>query len=145
MLLAFMGLSIIGYSQSACHGFAKKNCKMDFEDYVPNPQPVNAELEAGESAEVSMIFSRDHDYMVYVCTEDHMGEIGFRIKSSKGEILFDNKDYEMTDVWDFSMTSTKRLVIEVTFEGSGSSDGFAETGCAAILVGHKHTTQKGFK
>ena len=74
-----------------------------------------------------------------------MGEIGFKIKSSKGEILLDNQDYEMTDMWDFTMSKTKRLIIEVTFMGAASEDDFEETGCTAIIVGYKHSTQQGFR
>ena len=146
ILIILGGFSINGYSQSACKGFGRSMCKVDFEDYVRNPQVLNAELSSGEAAEVNMVFSNAHDYRVYVCAEEHMGEVGIKFKTSKGEVLFDNKDFEMTDTYDFSMTSTRRLVIEIAFQGaSGGDDGFAETGCASILVGYKHSTQSGFR
>ena len=138
-------ISLIGLSQSACHGYGNDACKPDLEGYVRNPQVLNAELGSGESAEISMVFSAHHDYRIYVCAEEHMGEIGFKIKSSKGEVLFDNQDYEMSDTWDFSMSKTKRLIIEVTFMGAASEDGFEETGCTSIMVGYRHSTQKGFR
>lgn len=147
LTIVLSSISFFGISQSACHGFGNKFCKTDFEEqgYVQNPQVLNAELGSGESGEISMVFSKDHDYRIYICSEEHMGEVGFKIKSSKGEVLFDNQDYEMTDTWDFSMTATKRLIIEVTFMGASSEDGFEETGCVAMLVGYRHSTQKGFR
>ena len=141
----FSCMTLISFSQSACHGYGQSACKPNLDGYVPNPQALNAELGSGESAEVSMVFSKNHDYRIYICTEEHMGEIGFKIKSSKGEVLFDNQDYEMTDTWDFSMSTTKRLIIEVTFMGAASEDGFQETGCSAILIGYRHSTQTGFR
>jgi hypothetical protein len=138
-------MSLIVMSQSACHGYGKSACKPDLDGYVKNPQALNAELGSGESAEIAMVFSANHDYRVYICAEEHMGEIGFKIKSSKGEVLFDNQEYEMTNTWDFSMSKTKRLIIEVTFMGATSEDGFEETGCTAIMVGYRHSTQKGFR
>jgi hypothetical protein len=143
LLLGSFSLSAI--SQSACYGYGKAACKADLEGYVQNPQVLNAELGSGESAEISMIFSAKHDYRVQICAEEHMGEIGFKIKSSKGEILFDNQEYEMTDTWDFTMSKTKRLIIEVTFLGAPSEDDFEETGCTSILVGYRHSTQTGFR
>ena len=145
LTLLLGSFSLPAISQSACHGYGKAACKPDLEDYVQNPQVLNAELSSGESAEIAMVFSAKHDYRIQICAEEHMGEIGFKIKSSKGEILLDNQDYEMTDMWDFTMSKTKRLIIEVTFMGAASEDDFEETGCTAIIVGYRHSTQQGFR
>ncbi|MDA9563097.1 hypothetical protein N9R81_00315 [Flavobacteriales bacterium] len=145
LALTISCFSLIGYGQSACHGFGNNACDPDLEGYVQNPQVLNAELASGESAEISMVFSAKHDYRVSICSEEHMGEVGYKIKSSKGDVLFDNQDHEMMDSWDFSMSKTKRLIIEVTFMGAASEDGFEETGCTAIIVGYRHSTQKGFR
>jgi hypothetical protein len=143
-LLFFVGVSSYSFAQSACKGFSKKNCKVAFGEYVPNPQVMESEIKAGESAEAPIIFYKQHDYKIFICTEEHLGEVNFKIKTGDGDVLFDNRDFEMTKDWDFTMTSTKRLIIEVG-STQEAGDGFTESGCAAIMVGYKYTTQKGFR
>lgn len=135
------------FSQSACKGFARKYCKQPKDEYIPNPQMMDAELAMGETAETQMLFYKGHDYRIFICAEETLGDVHFKIKTSTGDVLFDNQEYDMTPVWDFSMTSTKRLILEIGTEGaaSESDDAFSETGCVSIMVGYKYSTQGGFR
>lgn len=144
-VLFIMIVSVEGYTQSACKGFSKKFCKQPKDEYVPNPQTMDADLQVGESAECTMVFYGKHDYRIFICAEETLGDVTFKIKTSKGDVLFDNQDYDMTTLWDFSMTTSKRLIIEVGSEGEASEDGFAESGCVSIMIGYKYSTQSGFR
>ena len=140
-----VGFSAETYAQSNCKGFARKMCKQPKDEYIPNPQTMDAELAVGENAEAQMIFHKGHDYRVFVCAEETLGDVRFKIKTGTGDVLFDNKDYDMTSIWDFTMTSTKRLLIEVGSDGEASDDGFTETGCVSILSSYTYTGQSGFR
>ncbi len=129
-------------AQFQCKRFVEKRCKVFWDDYVPNPQNILAELETGQTSELNMIFYRGHDYRVILCGEEHLGDLRFKILSSKGDVLFDNQEYDMTQEWDFTMSTTKRLIIEVTAPGGGGD--FVESGCVAVMIGLRPTPKKGF-
>ena len=145
VLMLVVGVSTNTYAQSSCKGFSKKFCKQPKDEFIPNPQTMDAELAVGESADCQMLFYKNHDYRIFVCAEETLGDVHFKLKTSKGDVLFDNQDYDMTTIWDFSMTSTQRLIIEVGSEGAASDDGFTETGCVSILIGYKFSGQSGFR
>lgn len=131
----------------SCNGFALKQCKFDWDDFRSNGQDVSADMEVGETADLSMVFYKGHDYKVYVCSEETLGDMSIKIKTSSGEVLFDNAKFDNSPSWDFSMSSTRRLIVEITSPGGGGSseDGFVESGCVALMVGVRPTTHKGFK
>jgi hypothetical protein len=145
VLMFVVGATTETYAQSSCKGFSRKYCKQPKDEFIPNPQTMDADMVVGESAETQMIFHKGHDYRIFVCAEETLGDVHFKIKTSTGDVLFDNQDYDMTTIWDFSMTSTKRLILEVGSEGEASDDGFTESGCVSILVGYKYTGQSGFR
>ena len=144
-LLIVLLISIPGVLQAQqCRHFAKKNCKVFWEDFKSTGQAITAEMASGETADLTMVFHRAHDYRVIVCAEENLGDVEFKIVTTTGEVLFDNKDHDMSVEWDFSMTSTKRLIMEVTTEGGGGEDDLLESGCVALMVGVKATPRKGF-
>lgn len=145
----FSFVLILGVSssmaQSPCRGFAKKYCRIDLGDFIHNGQALSAEINTGESAEIGMVFYNKHDYRIIVCSEDHLGEVSFKILDAKGNVLFDNRDHGMTPFWDFGMTATKRLVIEVSAPSFSSGDDALDSGCVALIIGHKISALKGFR
>ncbi|MFQ5335012.1 MAG: hypothetical protein ACE5DN_02950 [Flavobacteriales bacterium] len=128
-----------------CKSFGKKACKsVNLEDYSSNGQLTVAPLVPGEEAELSMIFYRGNDYRIVLCGDEELGQLKFWIKNSRGEELFNNKNYENTQQWDFSMSSTQRLIIVVGAEGKTQMGEAVEEGCVKLIIGHRKTPKAGF-
>jgi hypothetical protein len=53
-----------------------------------------------------------------------------------GKIIFDSKEHNNTDVWDFKVKTTTDLKVEVNAGKNESGNGTA-TGCVSVLVGFK--------
>jgi hypothetical protein len=53
-----------------------------------------------------------------------------------GKIIFDGKQHNNTDIWDFKVKTTTDLKVEVDAGHNESSDGTA-MGCVSVLVGFK--------
>lgn len=65
------------------------------------------------------------------------------------KVLWDNQEHEMTDAIEFTATSTKRLMVEVTAPGAANpkpkrSDKKFDIGCVGILIEHMPTPAVGF-
>lgn len=133
-------------STFTCNHFKRKGCKrkVNMGNYNTNGQLLVAPLVPGESAELSMTFYRGHDYRVILCGEEHLGKLEFKIMDSRGNELFNNKDFEMTQDWDFSMTTTKRLIIVAGASGKTTTGQAAEEGCVNLIVGNRKTPKTGF-
>jgi len=66
------------------------------------------------------------------------------------KILWDNQDHDMADEVEFTATSSKRLVVEVTAPGAVNakpkdSDKEFDIGCVGILIEHMPTPNLGFE
>lgn len=137
-------LAVTGYVFPQCAGYAQKWCPKQLADgaYQPSPQLLTAAMGQGESTKINMNFFKGHDYRLVFCAEEHLGNLGVKVMSSKGEVLFNNADHDNAIFWDFSMKSSQRLVIEVTAPGASEQE--VMEGCVAIAVGLKPSIKKGF-
>lgn len=137
------------YSASAqCEGYGFKQCvKYLQKEYKSNGQSNSASIAPGETARVNMVFYKGYDYRVVFCGEEHLGQLGIKAYKAKGkdigELIFDNSQRENAFNWDFSMTATHRVIIEVTAPGIEGEE--AAEGCVTIVLGLRNSTQKGFK
>ncbi len=66
------------------------------------------------------------------------------------KILWDNQDHDMADEVEFTATSSKRLVVEVTAPGAVNAkpkdnDKEFDIGCVGILIEHMPTPNLGFE
>ena len=144
-IVFFLFIMVIGApiaSLAQCHFFGQKMCVRYLEDYSSNGQNNTASMAQGETTHLQMIFYKSHDYRLVFCSEEHLGELGIKITTSKGEVLFDNADHDMAFHWDFSMKRTQRFIIEVTAPGGSEED--AMDGCVAIALGVRPSIHKGF-
>ena len=149
-ILGLIGISVMLFSNSTsaqgtmqCKRF-KAKCNYSMDDYKSNGQDLVAPLVPGEEASIALVFHNKHDYRLILCGDSYLGKLEFSIKSTKGEELFSNKNFEMTQDWDFSMTSTQRLVVTVKAPGSTAKGQAAEEGCVQLIVGNRLTPKTGF-
>lgn len=65
------------------------------------------------------------------------------------KVLYDNTEYEMAQEVEFSMASTKRLIVEITAPGSDTStrkrsSSEVDIGCLGVLIEHMASPGLGF-
>lgn len=125
-----------------CKFFGAKMCDRYLtSEYRSNGQSNTASMSGGENATLQMVFYKGHDYRLVFCAEEHLGELGIKIKSTKGEVLFNNAEHDMEFYWDFTMNKTQRFIIEVNAPGMGEE---VMEGCVAVSLGVRPSVAKGF-
>lgn len=143
IIVLLFSSSVIAQGSMQCKRF-KAKCDYSLEDYKSNGQNLVAPLIPGEEASIALVFNSKHDYRLVLCGDSYLGKLEFSIKSTRGEELFNNKNFEMTQDWDFSMTRTQRLVVTVKAPGSTAKGQAAEEGCVQLIVGNRLTPKAGF-
>lgn len=138
-LLLILLAGVSGYYVLAqCNSFNKKTCMPELKEYTHNGQYNSTVLSPGETAELEMNLFSDNDYRIVVCGQEVLGDLMYKITDESGKVIFDNKDHQMTKMWDFSVQSTQKLTIEVTVpQGKKSANELTVSGCASVLVGFK--------
>jgi len=135
ILVLACSLPFAGYSQ--CKGFTKKECLPQIEPYVYNGQLNSAVLNEGDVAELLLTFYGGQDYRIYVCAQEVLGNIEFRLLDTERNVIFHNKDHDFIKYWDFVANSTQQLIVQVKVPKGESAGGMVQSGCVSILVGFK--------
>ena len=128
-------VSIPTMSFAQCKNFTRKECMPKLSPYIYNGQLNSAILNEGDVAELMLTFYSNQDYRILVCAKDNLGKIGFRLLDSERNVIFDNKDHDYPQSWDFSSTSTQQLIVEVTVPENDTDEKTIQSGCVSILVG----------
>ncbi len=120
-----------------CSSFAKNVCKPKLGDYIHDGNYNATVLGAGETAELYKTFFKGNKYRIAVAKVDNLPNIHFRLVDENNNVLFDNKDHDYTDVWDFSVETTQMMIIKlkVMDDYKNSSDNQNNKGCVAVLFG----------
>ncbi|PLX02050.1 MAG: hypothetical protein C0594_12340 [Marinilabiliales bacterium] len=134
-LIAFLGLVNSGSAQ--CKGFTKKKCLPQLEPYVYNGQLNSAVLNEGDIAELLLTFYGGQDYRIYICSQEVLGNIEFKLLDTDRNTIFDNTEQNSIDHWDFSANSTQQLIVQVKVPENTSMNEIVASGCVSILIGFK--------
>ena len=136
-VLLFAFIAIASTANAQCKGFTKKNCLPQLEPYVYNGQLNSAVLNEGDVAELLLTFYGGQDYRIFICSQEVLGDIEFKLLDTDRNTIFDNNEQEKATHWDFSANSTQQLIVQVKVpEGEGSND-MVHSGCVSILIGFK--------
>ena len=130
-----VGLSSVGHAQ--CKGFTKKNCLPKLEPYVYNGQLNSAVLNEGDVAELLLTFYGGQDYRIYICSQELLGDVEFKLLDTDRNSIFDNTEQESIDHWDFSANATQQLIVQVKIPEGESVHDMVQSGCVSILIGFK--------
>lgn len=141
--LLFLGTLSANAQDPQCRFFGSGQCDSYLDDFKSNGQMNNAAVSPGESVSLNMVFYKGHDYRLVLCTEEHLGDVAWRVETSKGDVLFNNEDSDYAMMWDFSMQKTARFVLKVDIPGEDDEE--AVDGCIALSVGLKPSVKRGFK
>ncbi len=125
------------HSFSQCKGFTKKECVPNMKPFTYNGQLNMAVLNPGDVAELVVTFYKGQDYRLFVCAQDNLGKIEFKLLDSERNTLFYNKDHDMVNYWDFHSNATQQLIVQVRVPALEEEVPVAPSGCVSILVGFK--------
>ncbi len=119
-----------------CLGFAKKVGKAKLGNFIHDGNYNATVLGAGETAELYKTFFKDQKYRIAVSKIDNLPVVNFKLVDENNNTLFDNKNHNFIDVWDFSVETTQTLVIKLkVLDDYDSKKTNTEKGCVAVLFG----------
>jgi hypothetical protein len=133
-------ISAVSFHASAqCKGFAKKICKLELIPYIHDGNYNAAILTEGENAELYKTFYSDMEYRIAICGSDNLPQIEFKVTDANRNVLYSNKEHNMSKTWDFKLDASQQLKIEVFVPASTkkTSEGEIVSGCVAIMFGFK--------
>lgn len=139
-LFAILFLATYQPSFSQCKGVAKK-CLPSLSPFVYTGQLNSTILYEGESAELVMTFTAGQEYRILTCAPKYMGNLKFAIYDKDRKPLFNNKDFNNAQYWDFKVNSTEDYTIQVTVPNvkqQAKAADISASGCVAVLIGFKN-------
>ncbi len=137
LLASLLSFAIAGDVLAQCNKtWVRKKCLPKIAPFIHNGQMNTTELKEGGTTETSLTFYSGQDYRILVCAEETLENISFTVSDATGKVIFDSKEHNDTDVWDFKVKTTTDLKVVVTAGKNEGGNGTA-TGCVSILVGFK--------
>jgi len=139
LALAFL-ISSITYNVSAqCKGFAKKICKVELVPFIHDGNYHAAILSEGEEAELYKTFYANQQYRVAVCGSDSSSLIEFKVVDANRNVLYSNREHNLSKTWDFKLEASQQLkiVVKVPVSNRKKPDAEILSGCVAIMFGFK--------
>ncbi|HPY82224.1 MAG: hypothetical protein GX277_00305 [Bacteroidales bacterium] len=149
-------LTISSFSQSACVEYHVTKCKNpDSKGYSVAEASRSALLLKGQTSEFRFTIYQGKDYRITICGEDALGPyLQYQIVDwETNEVLYDNKDYNYTKEFEFTVLMSKTVRIVVTIP-SDSEDPASKSislrpkstsmGCIGVLIEEMITPKKGF-
>jgi hypothetical protein len=120
-----------------CTTFVKKTCMPKILPFTHNGQMNVVTLAAGQNTEVSLTFSSGQAYRILVGSEEILGDVTFKVMDMSKKVVFDSKEHNSPDFWDFKVKNTQQFIVHVDVPVSASSSSVPPSGCVSVLVGFK--------
>lgn len=136
IFLAFFAFGIMNEAGAQCRSFVKNTCGSLMDDYIPGENFNAAKFRPGDEAELAMTFYKNEAYRILVCSHAVLGDVEFQVMDDEANVLFDNREKEFTDTFDFSVAGTQELTIKVKV-AEDNPNPINPEGCVAILIGRK--------
>ena len=92
---------------------------------------------AGQSTEMNLTFYAGQAYRILVCAEPILGDVAFKVFDKSRKVVFDSKQNNDPDFWDFKVKNTEQFIVQVEIPKSNSPSSTPPSGCVSILVGFK--------
>jgi hypothetical protein len=136
-LATLFTLAVAGDLVAQCSkSWVKKKCLPKMSPFIHNGQMNVTQLKEGSTTETSLTFYSGQDYRILICSEETLENVSFTVSDATGKIIFDSKEHNDTDLWDFKVQTTTDLKVVVSAGKNEGGTGTA-TGCVSILVGFK--------
>ncbi len=165
LLIGFVFLSFISYSQTndykvrKCYGYQRDSCPNSVNMYYKvHDASRSALFLKGQTSRTIFTIYNGRDYRISICWAPILGNrILFKIFDYDSEsVLYDNAADDYSSDFEFTVTKTTEIYVEVTIPGSSdlanatSKDELVfvekdkEMGCVGVLIEHMITPTKGF-
>ncbi|MBR6081406.1 MAG: hypothetical protein IKP62_00580 [Salinivirgaceae bacterium] len=147
------------YSMRRCWGYHKDSCKVSKNIYYRVVEGSRSALFVkGQTSRISTTIYNGRDYRISFCHDQVLGsEIVMRIiDAENGNTLYDNTEDGFSSDFEFTVTQTREIYIEISVPGKSRYSEAAddadlvfvrkdtEMGCIGILIEHMITPVKGF-
>ncbi|MCW3086310.1 MAG: hypothetical protein JWP12_3676 [Bacteroidetes bacterium] len=129
--------SVTAASAQQCKDYVKKKCMPKISPFTQNGQMNTATLAAGQNTDMNLTFYAGQDYRILVCAEEILGDVTFQVMDMSHKVVFDSKDNNFPDFWDFKVKNTQQFIVHVTVPVSSSSASVPPSGCVSVMVGFK--------
>ncbi|CAN5911450.1 hypothetical protein BH11BAC7_BH11BAC7_02750 [soil metagenome] len=137
LLASIFSLALIGDLAAQCSKtWVRKKCIPKIAPFIHNGQMNTVPLKEGDKMESTLTFYSGQDYRILICTEETLENVTFVVSDMNGKVIFDSKEHNNTDVWDFKVKTTTELKVVVSAGKNETGNGTA-TGCVSVLVGFK--------
>ncbi len=164
-LISFLvGLVFVqsGFSQyndynQGCSNYHKYNCGCSENIYYKyNDASRSALFLKGQTSRLKLEVYNGRDYRISICADEILGNvIGLKIIDTiEGTVLYDNSHDDYAQEFEFTVTETKELDIEVNVPGANINPGEngrngilrknTKMGCLGVLIEYMVTPRKGF-
>lgn len=133
-------ISFISINVSAqCKGFAKKICKVELLPYIHDGNYHSVLFTEGEEAELYKTFYAGQDYRIAVVGSDILPSVEFKVIDANRNVLYSNKEHNLSKTWDFKLDASQQLKIVVFVPASKDKkpDEALLNGCVSIMIGLK--------
>jgi hypothetical protein len=124
-------------SFAQCNTFLKKKCLPKISPFTHNGQMNVSTLFAGQSTDVNLTFYAGQAYRILVGSEEILGDVTFKVMDMNKQVVFDSKNNNYPDFWDFKAKNTQQFIVHVEVPVSASSSTVPPSGCVSVLVGFK--------
>jgi hypothetical protein len=137
LLATAFSLAIAGDVAAQCSKtWVRKKCVPKIAPFIHNGQMNTLTLKEGGKMETTLTFYSGQDYRILICAEETLENVSFVVSDVNGKIIFNSKEHNNTDVWDFKVKTTTDLKVEVNIGKNETGNG-SMTGCVSVLVGFK--------
>lgn len=133
--IILMAFPNVGNAQ--CKGFAKKICKLELMPYIHDGNYHAAILTEGEEAELYKTFYSGQEYRIAVCGSDAFQDVEFKVIDQNRKVIYDNKENNMSRIWDFNLEASQQLKIVVKVPVNHTKTDEITSGCVSIMFGFK--------
>jgi len=119
-----------------CGRFTKKKCLPMLEEYLPNENFNSAILMPGDEAEINMTFFAGQAYRLFVCNEEILGDVQYKVLDLNDKVVFDSATTE-DSTFDFEVASTVKMKVQISVPEGGATHNLTPQGCVTVLLGYK--------
>ncbi|ASB50790.1 hypothetical protein CDL62_17340 [Alkalitalea saponilacus] len=118
-----------------CISFARNIARPQLEPFTHDGNFNATYMEEGESAELYKTFFEGEEYRLVVSAVESLPELHIQVLDEHRHVVFDNKNYENAQVWDFTAETTGTMIVFVRVPDRGMET--ITGGCVALLFGVK--------
>jgi len=137
LFVAFILFAFGSNLNAQCLDFVKTTGfeELNTERYVPEGRFDAITLSEGDYLKVYKSFFRGRTYKVVVIADKAISIFNFKVKTMKGNIVYDSSKNNSAASWEYTSDRNQNLMIEIDLPASQTAN--IGTGCVAVILGHK--------